>query len=164
MFTLISGLRVFWLKKCVCSSVFSFFTIPTWQKSTFVQRNSMFWVPPKLHRSTVRLFFFQIQWMYSDAGFYGDYDFPSNMTGVKDSMGIWPFKVKLLDHSFKIVSMFDFGRSYVRQSLDAGHVWWQNQNLRSIPHCNISAEFDNTTVLEGFRVILVKWLHDDYVT
>ena len=48
----------FWSKTCVFLSVFLFCTIPTWPKSTFVQRNSMFWIPPKVavyHPKTVFL-------------------------------------------------------------------------------------------------------------
>ena len=38
----------FWPKTCVFLSVFLFCTIPTWPKSTFVQRNSISWIPPKV--------------------------------------------------------------------------------------------------------------------
>ena len=90
--------------------------------------------------------------------------FPSNMTRVQDSTGIWAFKVKLPDHNFKTVPLLDFGCSYVRQSLESGHVWWQNKNFHWILHRNISAGFENKTILEVFTVILVRWLHDDCLT
>ena len=74
-FTLISGLHAFWPKTCMLLSVLAFCTIPTCQHFTFVQRSSISLDSPQSHRLAPQDCLFQIQRMYSDAEFDGDYDF-----------------------------------------------------------------------------------------
>ena len=136
-----------WPKTCVFLSVFLFLYYSYMAKIHFCTEEFNFLDSPQSRPvAPHECFFFKCSGCIQIRDLMEIIILPSNMTGVQDSTGIWAFKVKLPDHNFEILLLVDFRCSYIRQSLDWGHVWWKHPNLRWIPHRTISARFENKTM------------------